>query len=206
MAREIRLGYQTVLAIRLTYVGELGFELYVPTGFALPVYDAIVAEGARHGLAHCGYHALNTLRIEKAYREWAHDIGPDDSPWVSGLGFTCALDKPAGFVGLEALVAERAAGLPKRRMVQLLLEDPNVFAYHNEPLYRDGEQVGFVTSAGDGHTLGACVAMAYVGHSDGVSDEFVMSGRYEIQLAEGRFAARVSLKPMYDPTNSRIRR
>jgi len=206
MAREIRLGYQTVLVIRLTYVGELGFELYIPTGFALPVYDAIVAEGARHGLAHCGYHALNTLRIEKAYREWAHDIGPDDSPWVSGLSFTCALDKPAGFIGREALMTERAAGLPKRRLVQLLLEDPNVFAYHNEPLYRDGERVGFVTSAGYGHTLGACVAMAYVGHSDGVSDEFVMSGRYEIQLAEGRFAARASLKPLYDPTNSRIRR
>lgn len=205
-AREIRLGYQTVLAIRLTYVGELGFELYIPTGFALPVYDAIVAEGVRHGLAHCGYHALNTLRIEKAYREWAHDIGPDDSPWVSGLSFTCALDKPSGFVGRDALMAERAAGVPKRRLVQFLLEDPDAFAYHNEPLYREGERVGFVTSAGYGHTLGACVAMGYVGHADGVSDAFVLSGRYEIQLAEGRCAARASLKPLYDPTNARIRR
>jgi 4-methylaminobutanoate oxidase (formaldehyde-forming) len=205
-AREIRLGYQTVLAIRLTYVGELGFELYIPTGFAVPVYDAIIAQGEPFGLAHCGYHALNTLRIEKAYREWAHDIGPDDSPLVAGLGFTCAYEKVGGFIGREALIVERASGFPVRRLVQFQLEDADAFAYHNEPLYRDDERVGFVTSAGYGHTLGACVAMAYVGHNKGVSDEFVLSGRYEIQLAEGRCPARASLKPLYDPQNVRIRR
>jgi 4-methylaminobutanoate oxidase (formaldehyde-forming) len=205
-AREIRLGYQTVLAIRLTYVGELGFELYVPTGFALPVYDAILAEGQRHGLQHCGYHALNTLRIEKAYREWAHDIGPDDSPIVSGLAFTCAYDKAGGFIGRDALLREREAGVPKRRLVQFLLEDPEAFAYHNEPLYRDGERVGFVTSAGYGHTLGACVAMGYVGHADGVDEAFIRSGRFEVQLADGRRTVSPALKPLYDPTNERIRR
>ena len=205
-AREIRLGYQTVLAIRLTYVGELGFELYVPTGFALPVYDAIVAEGARHGLAHCGYHALNSLRIEKAYREWAHDIGPDDSPLVSGLQFTCAWDKAGGFLGLEALRREQTLGVAKRRLVQFLLEDPDAFVYHNEPIFRDGEQVGFVTSAGYGHTLGGCVAMGYVGHAAGASDDFVQSGRYEIQLPRRRCPARPSLRPLYDPGNLRIRR
>ena len=205
-AREIRLGYQTVLAIRLTYVGELGFELYIPTGFALPVYDAILAEGSRHGLQHCGYHALNTLRIEKAYREWAHDIGPDDSPIVSGLAFTCAYDKAGGFIGRDALLREREAGLPKRRLVQLRFDDPDAFAYHNEPLYRDGERVGFVTSAGYGHTLGACIAMAYVGHSDGVDEAFIQSGRFEVQLAEGRRTVTPALKPLYDPTNERIRR
>ncbi len=204
-AREIRLGYQTVLAIRLTYVGELGFELYVPTGFALPVYDALVAQGQRHGLAHCGYHALNSLRIEKAYREWAHDIGPDDSPLVAGLGFTCAYEKEGGFIGRDALRLQRDAGLPKRRLVQFLLEDPQLFAYHNEPLLRDGKPVGFVTSAGYGHTLGACVAMAYVGCDAGVDEAFVMSGRYTIQLAEGRVPVTPSLKPLYDPRGERIR-
>jgi 4-methylaminobutanoate oxidase (formaldehyde-forming) len=205
-AREIRLGYQTVLAIRLTYVGELGFELYIPTGFALPVYDAITAAGEPFGLRHCGYHALNTLRIEKAYREWAHDIGPDDSPIVSGLGFTCADDKVGGYIGQEAVLRERAEGLPKRRLVQCLLEDPDAFVYHNEPLYRDGERVGFVTSAGYGHTLGGCVAMAYVGHPAGVDTHFVTTGQYELQLPLHRSPVRVSLRPFYDPLGERIRR
>lgn len=204
-AREIRLGYQTLLAIRLTYVGELGFELYVPTGFALPVYDAIVARGPAHGLRHCGYHALNTLRIEKAYREWAHDIGPDDTPLEAGLAFTCAFGKSGGFLGEEALVAQRAQGLPKRRLVQFLLEDPDAFAYHNEPLYRDGERVGYVTSAGYGHTLGGCVAMAYVAHPEGVDARFVTAGRYEVQLPRRRCAARAAWRPLYDPDGARIR-
>jgi 4-methylaminobutanoate oxidase (formaldehyde-forming) len=203
--RNVRIGYQTVIAIRLTYVGELGWELYIPTAFALPVYDALVAAGQKHGLRHCGYHALNSLRIEKAYREWAHDIGPDDSPLEAGLAFTCAWKKPGGFIGQDALEAQRAAGLPKRRLVQFLLEDPEALAYHNEPLYRDGERVGFVTSAMFGHTLGGCVAMAYVGDPDGASDAFVNSGRYEIQLADRRVPARASLTPLYDPTNARIR-
>jgi len=157
-------------------------------------------------LQHCGYHALNTLRIEKAYREWAHDIGPDDSPIVSGLAFTCAYDKAGGFIGRDALLREREAGVPKRRLVQFLLEDPEAFAYHNEPLYRDGERVGFVTSAGYGHTLGACVAMGYVGHADGVDEAFIRSGRFEVQLADGRRTVSPALKPLYDPTNERIRR
>ena len=203
--RELRLGYQTVLAIRLTYVGELGWELYVPTAFALPVYDALIAAGRAFGLSHCGYHALNSLRIEKAYREWSHDIGPDDSPLEAGLGFTCAWQKPGGFIGLEALTAQRAAGLPRRRIVQFLLEDPEPLVYHNEPIYRDDERVGFVTSGMYGHTLGACVALGYVGCPGAVSDEFVLGGRYQIQLADQRVAARPSLAPLYDPKNLRIR-
>jgi 4-methylaminobutanoate oxidase (formaldehyde-forming) len=203
--REVRLGYQTVLAIRLTYVGELGWELYIPTAFALPVYDALVEAGQDFGLRHCGYHTLNSLRIEKAYREWSHDIGPDDSPLEAGLGFTCAWQKPGGFIGMEALAAQRARGNPKRRIVQFLLEDPQQLVYHNEPIYRDGQRIGFVTSGMYGHTLGSCVAMGYVGHPEGASEEFVTSGRYEIQLADQRVAARASLTPMYDPKNLRIR-
>ncbi|MBS0397089.1 MAG: FAD-dependent oxidoreductase, partial [Proteobacteria bacterium] len=131
-AREVRLGYQTVLALRLTYMGELGWELYIPTSFTLPVYDALCAAGKEFGLRHCGYHTLNSLRIEKAYRDWSHDIGPDDSPVEAGLAFTCAWDKPGGFIGREALLAQKAAGLPNRRLVQFLLEDPQAMLYHNE--------------------------------------------------------------------------
>ena len=203
--REVRLGYQTVLAIRLSYVGELGWELYIPTAFALPVYDALIAAGKPHGLQHCGYHALNSLRIEKAYREWAHDIGPDDSPFEAGLGFTCYWDKQAGFIGQAALEAQRLAGAPRRRLVQFLLEDPEPLIYHDEPIYRDGARVGFVTSGMYGHTLGAAVALGYVGAAAGVSEEFVRSGSYEIQLAHRRVAARASLTPMLDPKNLRVR-
>ena len=204
-AREVRLGYQTVLAIRLTYVGELGWELYIPTPFALPVYDALVAAGTAHGLQHCGYHTLNSLRIEKAYREWAHDIGPDDSPFEAGLAFTCAWQKTGGFIGREALLRQRAAGLARRRLVQFLLDEPEPFVYHNEPIYRDGESAGFVTSGMYGHTLGAAVAMGYIAHPDGVSDEYVAAGHYQIQLADRRVSARASLSPLYDPKGLRIR-
>ncbi len=203
--REVRIGYQTLLAVRLTYVGELGWELYVPTSFALPVYDALIAAGTAHGLRHCGYHTLNSLRIEKAYRDWSHDVGPDDTPLEAGLGFTCAWNKPDGFIGREALLAQRAAGLPKRRLVQFQLRDPEPMLYHNEPIFRDGARVGFVTSAMYGHTLGAAVGLGYVADAGGVSDEFVNSGSYEIAIAAGRHAAQASLAPLYDPKGLRIR-
>ncbi|MBM4228924.1 MAG: FAD-dependent oxidoreductase [Gammaproteobacteria bacterium] len=204
--REIQVGYQTLLAMRLTYVGELGYELYIPTAFTLPVYDALVAAGKPFGLAHCGYHTLNSLRIEKAYREWAHDIGPEDNPLEAGLAFTCAWNKAGGFTGQEALLAQREQGLPKRRLVQFLLEDPEPILHHNEPIYRDGELNGYTTSAMYGHTLGASVAMGYVVNADGASDDYVNSGRYEIELGNRQYMARASLKPLYDPTNSRVRR
>ena len=203
--RELHVGYQNLLALRLTYVGELGYELYIPSGFAVPVYDALIAAGAAHGLAHCGYHTLNSLRIEKAYRDWAHDIGPDDTPLEAGLAFTCAWEKPGGFVGREALLEKRKSGIPKRRLVQFLLEDPEPLLYHNEPIYRNGKLNGITTSGMYGHTLGAAVAMGYVQNPEGVTPEFVAEGRYEIEVAERRVPARASLTPLYDPRNLRIR-
>jgi heterotetrameric sarcosine oxidase gamma subunit len=203
--REVSIGYQSLLAIRLTYVGELGWELYIPTSFALPVYDAIVAAGASFGLRHCGYHTLNSLRLEKGYRDWSHDIGPDDTPLDSGLAFTCAWDKPGGFLGREALLAQRERGVPSRRLVQFALRDPVPLLHHNEPIYRDGERLGFVTSAMYGHTIGASVALGYLSQPQGVADHFVMSGEYEIAIAEQRVAARASISPMYDPKGLRPR-
>jgi heterotetrameric sarcosine oxidase gamma subunit len=203
--REVRIGYQTALALRLTYVGELGFELYIPIPFAQGVYDALIEAGKPLGLAHCGYHTLNSLRMEKAYRDWPHDIGPADSPLEAGLGFTCDFKKPEGFIGREALLAQRESGPLKRRLVQFLLDDPQPLVYHNEPIYRDGERVGFVTSGMYGHTLGAAVALGYVAHEAGCTEEFIRAGRYEIQLATAKVGARASLAPLYDPKNSRVR-
>jgi heterotetrameric sarcosine oxidase gamma subunit len=203
-AREVRIGYQSALAVRLTYVGELGWELYVPVPFSLGVYDALVEAGKQFGLQHCGYHALNSLRIEKAYREWAHDIGPDDTPLEAGLAFTCAWNKPDGFIGREALLAAR--GVPvKRRLVQFLLEDPEPLLYHYEPIIRNDRRVGFITSAMYGHTLGAAVGLGYVADSDAVTESFISSGRFEILIGNRTVAARASLRPMYDAMGSRIR-
>jgi heterotetrameric sarcosine oxidase gamma subunit len=203
--RQVRIGYQSALAIRLTYVGELGWELYIPTSFAQSVYDQLIEAGRAYGVRHCGYHSLNSLRIEKAYRDWPHDIGPADSPLEAGLGFTCDWNKPGGFIGREALVAQRDAGPPQRRLVQFLLEDPEPLLYHNEPIYRDGERLGFVTSAMYGHTLGAAVALGYVSGPSGCSEQYFTAGRYEIELPHGKVRARASLAPMYDPKNLRIR-
>ena len=204
-AREIRIGYQTVLAVRLTYMGELGWELYIPTPFALPVYDALISAGRAFELRHCGYHTLNSLRIEKAYRDWSHDIGPDDSPLEAGLAFTCAWDKAGGFIGAQALIKQRESGPAKRRLVQFVLEDPEPLLYHNEPIYRNGERVGITTSAMYGHTLGAAVALGYVSNAGGVSDAFIAGGSYSIEAAGRRCNARASLRPLWDPTGARIR-
>ncbi|MGR8919749.1 MAG: GcvT family protein [Gammaproteobacteria bacterium] len=203
--QNVELGYQHAMAVRISYTGELGWELYVPTEMALPVYDRLVEAGSAHGLRHCGYHTLNTLRIEKAYREWAHDMGPLDSLIECGLAFTCAWDKPGGFIGREALLEERERGTPKRRLVQFLLDDPEPMLTHNEPILRDGKRIGHTLSSGYAHTLGACAAMGYLEDAGGVSADFVADGRYEIEQANRRHTATASLKPMYDPGSERTR-
>jgi 4-methylaminobutanoate oxidase (formaldehyde-forming) len=204
-ARWIDIGYQTALAVRISYVGELGWELYVPTEMALRVYDQLIEAGRDFGLAHCGYHALNTLRAEKAYREWAHDMGPRDTLLEAGLAFTCAWDKPGGFLGREALLAQRAAGPLKRRLLQFIVDDPEPVLIHNEPILRNGARIGYTTSAGYGHTLGASCAMGYLAHDAGITDEFVTAGSYVIEQANRSYTARVALKPLYDPTSARVR-
>ena len=203
--RDIELGFASVRAVRITYVGELGWELYVPTEFAAGVFDAICAEGAALGLGHAGYHALNSLRMEKGYRHWGHDITTDDSPLEAGLGFAVGLDKNADFIGREALLRQREAGLG-RRLVQFALDDPEPLLYHNEPIWRDGELVGYLTSGMYGHTLGAALGMGYVTAPQGtVTDDFVLGGQYEIEVACRRVPARASLKPFYDPAGARVK-
>jgi 4-methylaminobutanoate oxidase (formaldehyde-forming) len=204
-SRIIDLAYARVRASRITYVGELGFELYIPTEFAQAAFDEIVMEGSGLGLRLAGYHAMNSLRLERAYRHWGHDITDEDTPLEAGLGFAVAWSKPGGFVGRDALLRQREDGV-KRHLVQLALLDEVRLLYHNEPIWRDGLLVGRVTSGMFGHTLGRPVGLGYI-HAGGsrVTNEYVEAGRYEIEVAGERIPGKVSLKPFYDPAGLRMR-
>jgi 4-methylaminobutanoate oxidase (formaldehyde-forming) len=203
-SREIWLASAPVRATRITYVGELGWEIYVATEFARAVYDAIVAAGQGLGLAHAGYHAMDSLRMEKAYRSWGHDLGSEDTPLEAGLAFAVRFDKSVPFIGRDALVAQRGRPL-RRRLVVLTLDDPEPLLHHDEPIWRDGQLIGRITSGSYGHTLGRAVGLGYVEHGDGVTDEFVETGRWEVEVACDRLPARAQLQPPYDPKSERIR-
>jgi 4-methylaminobutanoate oxidase (formaldehyde-forming) len=195
-----------VRASRITYVGELGWELYIPTEFSTGVFDAIVAAGEPFGLRHAGYHALNSLRMEKGYRSWGHDITPDDTPLEAGLGFAVAWNKPCGFLGREALAAQKEDGVGKR-LVQFALTDPDKLLYHNEPVWRGDEIVGSITSGMFGHTIEASLGMGWVCAPGGQRAErdWVLGGHYEIEVAGERIPACASLEPWYDPKSARVR-
>jgi 4-methylaminobutanoate oxidase (formaldehyde-forming) len=204
-SREIDVGYALVRASRITYVGELGWELYIPGDVATHVYDTIAAAGDAFRLRHAGYHALNSLRIEKAYRHWGHDMTDEDDLFEAGLGFTAAWDKPGGFIGREALLRRREAGL-SRRLAVFTLDDPEPLLYHNEPIWRDGELVGRISSGMFGHTVGRSVGLGYVRRGDGpVTAEWLAAGAYEIEVANERFPSRASFRAPYDPGNERVR-
>jgi len=203
-SREIEIGFARVRASRITYVGELGWELYIPAEFALGVYDVIAAAGGGFGLVHAGYHAMNSLRMEKGYRHWGHDITDENTPLEAGLGFAVAYAKRADFIGRAALERQRAQGV-RRRLVQFRLSDPHPLVYHNEPIWRDGRLVGSVTSGAYGHTLGASLCMGYVQCDESSPAQSVLAGDYEIEVACVRCAAQPSLRPFYDPAGTRIR-
>jgi 4-methylaminobutanoate oxidase (formaldehyde-forming) len=201
--REIELAQVYARATRMTYVGELGWELYIPTEYAQHIYDAIVEAGQAFNLKHCGYHALNSLRIEKAYRHWGHDMSDEETPLEAGVGFAVKFDKGA-FNGRERLVKQKTEGV-KKRLVQFALRDPHPLLYHNEPIWRNGEIVGSLTSGMYGHTLGAAIGLGYINHTEPITAEWVNAGEYEIEVATERFPARASWKPMYDPEGLKIR-
>jgi 4-methylaminobutanoate oxidase (formaldehyde-forming) len=204
-SQEIELGYALVRAMRITYVGELGWELYIPTEFALHVFDEILREGEALDLRLCGFHAMASCRLEKAYRHWGHDIGPEDTPLEAGLGFAVGWEKDADFVGRSALEAQRKRG-PEKRLLQFQVHDPAVMLYHDEPIYRDGQRMGLTTSGGWGHTLDAAVALGYAKGERGCIDaEWIRSGEWEIELAGTRYPATASLRPAYDPAGHRVR-
>ncbi|HXA94828.1 MAG TPA: FAD-dependent oxidoreductase [Candidatus Dormibacteraeota bacterium] len=203
-SREIAVGRAVARASRITYVGELGWELYVPVEQAAGVYDDLWQAGADLGLRDGGYYAIDSLRMEKAYRAWGRELTPDDTPWEAGLGFAVRLDKPGGFLGREALLQQRDRR-PTKRLVTFVLEEAQAMPWGDEPILRDGRVVGTVTSAAFGHTLGRAVAMGYVRDEAGVDDRYVSAGAFALDVGGERVAARASLAAPYDPRAARVK-
>jgi 4-methylaminobutanoate oxidase (formaldehyde-forming) len=203
-ARRLAIAGAPLWALRITYVGELGYELHVPVESAIPVYEALMRAGAAHGLAHCGYRAIESLRLEKGYRAWAAEIGPDHSPLVAGLGWAVKLEGDTPFLGRDALLAQAAKPLP-RLLTGFAVADPDVVLLGRETIYRCGERVGWLASAGWGYTVARSIGYGYVRHPDGVDAAWVMAGGYELEVAGDRVAAAPFLKPPYDPGMLRIR-
>ncbi len=203
-SREIWLGRALVRASRITYVGELGWELYVPVESVTGVYDAIQDAGGDLGLADAGYYAIESLRVEKAYRAWGRELTTDDTPLEAGLGFAVSVDKATPFIGREALLAQRAKPLGKR-LVNFVVDDPEALPLGDEPVWCEGRIVGSTSSAAYGHTLGRAVAMGYVSRPGGVDAAYLAKARFEIEIAGDRFAARGSLKAPYDPDGLRVK-
>jgi len=203
-SREIRLGGALVRASRMTYVGELGWEIYVAVELAAGVYDALQGAGGDLGLTDAGYYAIESLRVEKAYRAWGRELTTDLTPFEAGLGFAVRLDKAAPFIGREALLAQRGKPLAKR-LVSFVLDDPEGLPLGDEPIWCGGSIVGSTTSAAYGHTLGRAVAMGYISRSGGVDEAYLSKARFEIEIAGDRFSARGGFKAPYDPGGLRIK-
>ncbi len=201
--RVIGIAGCPVRALRVTYVGELGWELHVPVESAINVFDALHAAGREHGLINAGYRAIETLRLEKGYRAWGADIGPDHTPDEAGLGWAVKLRKNIDFKGRAAVEAQRADGVAK--MLATFTADPEIILHGRETIYRDGRRVGWLGSAGFGHTIGRSIGMGYVRDPDGVTADYVMAGSYELEVATERVPCAATLKPLYDPNMTRVK-
>lgn len=202
--REIVVAGAPVRALRVTYVGELGWELHVPLASLGVVFDALMTSGAGQGIRPVGYRALESLRLEKGYRAWSSDITPNDTPLEAGLGWAVKLKRNAPFLGREALEAQAGRPLTKR-LAGFTIEAPEAVLVGRETILRDGQPVGYLTSGGYGYTLGKGVGYGYVRHADGVTDDFLLSGTYELVVAAERYPAQIGLQPFYDPTAARVR-
>ena len=203
-ARQVHVGYAPVLAMRVTYVGELGWELHVPAEYGAGVYDDLMSAGADLSVRPVGLAAMSSLRLEKGYRDMGVDIDNTDNPIQAGLGFAVAWDKPGGFIGREALLAARAQGPPKQRVVGLMVADPSADLFGNEPVFLAGERAGYVRAAAYGYTVGGPVALAQVGCEDGVTAEWLKSGDFTVRTDERDWPARLAIAPFYDPKRLRI--
>ena len=204
-AQEIQIGGAPVRALRLTYVGELGWELHIPSEYMLTVYEALASAGAAFGLVDAGYRTIDSLRLEKGYRAWAADIGPDHTPLEAGLGFAVAFDKKSDFIGRDALLRQREAPLAKRLVTLTGEDDPELLLTGRETIIRDGERVGWLSSGGYGHTIGKHIGMGYVRHACGVTTEYLQAGTYRLESANRQVEATLHLRPLCDPDNSRIK-
>ncbi|HEU4408678.1 MAG TPA: FAD-dependent oxidoreductase [Polyangiaceae bacterium] len=204
-AREIDVGFARALCVRITYLGELGYELYVPSEMAAHVYDRLTDAGRHCGLRHAGLKALASLRMEKGYRDYGHDIDNTDSPLEAGLGFALDLKKPGGFLGKEAVLAQKAKGPLTKRLLQVLVKDPEPLMFHAEIVKRDGKRVGYVRAASYGFTLGGAVGLAMVEAGEPLDQAWIDRGTWEVEIANQTYPAIASLRPLYDPEMKRIK-
>jgi glycine cleavage system aminomethyltransferase T/glycine/D-amino acid oxidase-like deaminating enzyme len=204
-AREIEIGYAKVLCIRITYLGELGYELYIPTEQGTHVYDRIVEAGKKFGLRHAGLKALASLRMEKGYRDYGHDIDNTDDPFEVGLGFFVDLKKPDGFIGKDAVVKKRAQGPMTRRLAQVLVKDPKPFLFHAEVVRRNGVAVGYVRAGSYGFSLGGAVGLFMIEAGEPINADYIATGKWEVEIAGDIYPAEVSLRPFYDPEMKKIK-
>jgi 4-methylaminobutanoate oxidase (formaldehyde-forming) len=204
-SREVDIGYATVRATRLTYVGELGWEMYVPVEFAVGVYEALREAGREFGLVDAGYYAIDSLRIEKGYRAWGRELTPDVNPVEAGLSFACKIGREIPFRGRAAVLNAKANGV-RRRVAGFSIDASDAMLWGGEAILRDGEPAGFVTSAAFGHTIGLPVALGIVARAGiPLDDAYLDAGRYEIDLAGERLPARLHRRAIVDPTGARIR-
>jgi 4-methylaminobutanoate oxidase (formaldehyde-forming) len=204
-ARHIDIGFFRVHAMRVTYVGELGWELHVPSLHAVQVYDLLIEAGRDHGMRNAGMQTLSSLRLEKAYRDFGVDVDNTDNPIEAGLGFAVKLDKPTEFVGREALAAIKAAGTPKRRMLQFLLQDPEPLLHGNEVIHFDGHPVGYIQVGAYGHTLGGAVGIGFATCGGPLTAEHVRSPGWTIEVAVRNIPAMASLTPLFDPNMEHVK-
>ncbi len=206
--QEVEIGYGLARAHRVTYVGELGWEIYVSSDMAAHVYDTIVAAGATHGLRHAGLHVLDSCRIEKAFRHYGHDITDEDHVLEAGLGFAVKTEKPRSnlgdFLGRDAVLRKKESGL-SRRLLQFQLQEAEPLLYHNEPIVMDGRIVGYLSSGNYGHHLGAAIGLGYVPCEPGQKIAELLQSEFAIEVNGSRVAAVASAKPLYDPKSERIR-
>ena len=202
--RQIEVGGVPSRTLRVTYAGELGYELHMPIDGIGAVFDALMTAGDGHGIAPVGYRALESLRLEKGYRAWSSDITPNDNPFEAGLGWAVKLKKDIDFLGRSALAPAARAPL-KKRLVGFTTEDPDIVLLGRETILRNGDVVGYLTSGGFGYTIGRPIGYGYVRHDDGVTDGFLEGGRYELVVATERVPTTVHLDPLYDPKNAKVR-
>lgn len=203
--RDIDVGYWIVKAFRVTFVGELGWELQVPSYAAVQVYDLLKEAGKEFGLRDAGMQTLNSLRLEKAYRDFGLDVDNTDNPIEAGLGFAVKLEKPGGFIGCSALAEIKAAGVSGTRMLQFLLQEPEPLLYGNELIYLDGKEVGYLQVGGYGHSLGGAVGIGFAELDEPLTATIVKEGNWEIDVAGQRIKATASLKPLFDPAMQKIK-
>jgi sarcosine dehydrogenase len=202
--RPLRIAGHELRALRLTYVGELGWELHMPIGVLGEVFDLVMEKGKRYGLEPVGYRALESLRLEKFYRAWGSDITPNDNPFEAGLGWAVKLKSNRAFLGRQAMEKQSTSKL-KKKLACFVSDDPEVVLLGRETILRDGEQVGYLTSGGFGYTIGKPIGFGYIRKPDGLTDDFISTGNYELVVAQDRFPCKVSLGALYDPTNARVK-